>query len=76
MLQEVGGAPQHFLEEWLFFLFSADVLSGCVAFEPSRYTANALIPYFHAIIYASTISSFVASLDILNVFEIAPDTNG
>src|SRR3989338_6087626 len=52
------------------------VTKGCAALEPSRYTANALRPSFHPMMYAFIISSTLVSADMLNVFEIAPEIKG
>src|SRR3989344_9149246 len=50
-------------------------VSGCAALDPSRYTANALRPSFHPMMYASIISSTVVSAGLLKVLEMAPEIN-
>src|SRR5580692_5152511 len=62
------------LLEFAVFVPAAD--RGCDFLQPSRYTATALRPSFHACRYASMMSSTDAFSGRLTVFDIAPEING
>jgi len=75
---ERAGAPVPTF--WLSFDDSAVLVPaaerGCAFLHPSRYTATAFSPFFHACRYASAISSTDALSGRFTVFEIAPEMNG
>src|SRR5215475_7428276 len=60
-----------------FFFFLSDLLlRGCDNLDPSRYKAQAFNPNCQLSMYASAISSIVASLGRLMVLEMAPLMKG